>query len=445
MSSKAGSGIFPVLVKKIHPGPLNTPTTRREAEQLSNTFLKSFRNLINDEHGGDKSTSAHTNVHMASLLNSPHFAGPPAPASKSYASPLRRERSRSSSSSSSRKAVRHLATLQNQSAQRMVRSLQGQIARPVELFAAQVAAGEATFESAVDCMATHDLIGSLKNKSEPRPGAVICNWLHSTGLEESLEFIYHKDFLKAIIKSLYAEQKHGRVDTWLAMIQKRLENTPTDCKEMVKAGSSIMFSQMHNEVEHIGCGSAVKAFNDNLMRANASANVNPAVKRLFTSAGNYLISCLAPSLVFKHQSPVNEARNIVLESDYDQFVHGIEIWNNARISRFKDARLALAHPTQPSEKKAFEMIAVVDDVTLDSSGRAYVDLCMATANWLADKGRQAESERILNGLQDKITQSEERSSWYNWQDVAGTIRNWKQQLLPNDPNTTLSPRMPQSS
>ena len=184
------------LVSKLHPP---VPITPHESARLLALLNASFRKQLAFQPFADRLGNEHpTDLHLRTILKNPLFE----------------KQSRDASLEGLEGSGRPLG---------QVRDL---LQRPTDNFTAQIAAGTATLDTALCCLRICYYRCLAAPNASPviamrasATGTVVLEWLWSSGLEDSLQFLKQRDFARLLIKFLVAEGRQGRVQYWLRRLQ----------------------------------------------------------------------------------------------------------------------------------------------------------------------------------------------------------------------------------
>lgn len=184
------------LTSKIHP-PL--PVSVRESQRLLSLLNASFKQQLNREHLADSSSNEHyANRHLQSILTDPLFSAKP------------RKPASSSDKSKSQSNGKRLGQLQNHMKQ------------PMDAFKERVSQGTADLGTAKfflniqnkACLASP--AATLRETMKSCGAAsTMLQWLWSSGMEETGEFLKDRDFVDILVSFIVAEGKRSRVLGWL--------------------------------------------------------------------------------------------------------------------------------------------------------------------------------------------------------------------------------------
>ena len=169
----------------------------RESQRLLSLLNISFKQQLDREHTTASSSNEHHAAnHLQSILTNPLFDAKP--------------RTRANSGSKSQKNGKLLEQLQNHKQ------------RPVDAFKDRVSQGMADLKSAKDylnlqykdCLASPAATPRVAMQSSGAASTIL-QWLWSSGMEDTGEFLKDRDFISRLVPFIVAEGQHSRVLRWL--------------------------------------------------------------------------------------------------------------------------------------------------------------------------------------------------------------------------------------
>ena len=184
------------LTSKIHP-PL--PISVQESQRLLSLLNASFKQQFNREHLAVSSSNEHyANRHLQSILTDPLFSAKP------------RKLASSSDESKSQSKGKRLGQLQNHMKQ------------PMDAFKERVSQGTADLGTAKfflniqkkACLASPAATSREAMKSCGAASTML-QWLWSSGMEDTGEFLKDRAFVDTLVSFIIAEGKRSCVLTWL--------------------------------------------------------------------------------------------------------------------------------------------------------------------------------------------------------------------------------------
>ena len=356
---------FKRLASKIHP-PL--PLSHRDSQKLLNAVTTSFRHRLNEEHATQQSapTTNITDAHIRSILSNPLL-------SLELAVPT---------SESRKKPMTRVVVLEK------VRQMSS---GPLYYFAMQIAMGQATLETARQCLTIHRKnIGFRKNAvdgtfgggKDSVPSSLMLSWLFSSGLAQSMEFLHDTGFTKLLVPFLVEDGKERQIWIWL----KRTRALPATAEEGHSAGGLLLLQLVRSKfvTEPDGLPAALRTFNEAVQRLSSDSSPNTD---LFRRAGVFL----ARKLVKRDISQYIDV------NAYDLVVQKIGRIN----SGYWKACLDVHHPTAPSPDDAMLYLERYNQEFGALGGlhqRYIVPLSWETADLLFTKRRNKEAESIVSSI-----------------------------------------------
>lgn len=327
--------VLDAIRRAIHP-PL--PLNPRQTQQLQSALSKSLKLHLDQEHGDSKAAQYITGLHVENILGSAHFStGVKQPGD------AKTQQSRNDVPFFKRR-------IGDSGEQVQVQERQSALLVTVDQFVQEVAAGEATLDSAKKCMVSARLLGSTsEGNDQQQPGQAVHSWLHSTGLLESLEFLHDKDFVKLLVYHLYKEQLQPRIQSWYAQY---LWHPSPGIQPAVRNLATV---HVRTEAKSQGLNSAVGLFNK--LAAKLQVTQDPSAPLILSDSTRFLAYQLMPVT-----KPV--ARPEIDVAFHEKFVQ------NARaclrhIGIFEQdwyfAALDLSHPQAPAGERALAFLSKVHD------------------------------------------------------------------------------------
>ena len=367
------------LIAKLHP-PL--PLNPRESQKLLNLLTASFREQLNLQHPQDYSQRpCPADTHIHSLLSSPLLKG--------RKSTERFERS----------------TERNTPKPNMLEEVQSSLIAPMEFFDAQVAAGQATIDTAKNCLRTQ--LANTTIYKEVMPGglppsnsealASILNWLWSSGMEHSLEFVHDHQFVRLLMGFVVSEGKQRHFWQWLerAAIVHREHETLQG-----KPDNDLIRSIAH----------LVQAYLHENLKTKSDLNIAMAI---FLKALSLLDMKLFPCYNKLLKAPASYLSRRIMDRDlqvildvtlYDRLVEKVKVWSKGEDMVL--ARLRLSHPVNPDPSPALRYIRTTIESTpkfTSTSKKSFVLLCLNTAKVLLEEQRYEDASWMIQTIQDNFT------------------------------------------
>jgi hypothetical protein len=370
------------LMNKIHPPLLVTP---QDSQNLSKLLKTSFREQLEAEHPESDEKNP-TNTHLQSILSSPLFKKPTTKVV------VRRGRQDFT-----------------------LKQVQESLVSPLDFFRQQVAEGKATIHIAKYCLKVGKQNSTLYKNTVPSLGQnedtescqPILHWLWSSGLEDSIEFVHDKEFMKLMLTAMMDEGKDRQAWKWFHQLFHGLENQiyRNQADSLVLAIDAYAFFIKH-----------LVSANVNVTPANLSrgiecflrvADVVTGLKDEKISASLLHLSAGYLSAEILHKGSAN-----IDTSLYERFQAA-----SARIFKgrllVKEA-LALCHPGKPD---ATLLIAKMKDPTITNISRMSEKrkdynkrLYLAAAQLLISQNRNSEAQFVLDTLQDMFKLEEKKQT-----------------------------------
>ena len=181
-----------VLASKLHP-PL--PMSPRESQRLLSLLNASFKQQLDREHSAHSSND----LHLQSILMDPLFdAKPRTPA---------------------------FSPNERQNNVKLLEQLRNQMIRPMDAFKERVSQGTADLETAMFflriqheyCLTKEASSAATLREAMQSTGvaSIILQWLWSSGMEDSGDFLKSKEFIGLLVPFLVAEDQHSHILRWL--------------------------------------------------------------------------------------------------------------------------------------------------------------------------------------------------------------------------------------
>lgn len=382
MNSAASRRALSSLASKIHP---QLPLSPRECQQLLNLLTTSFRAHLDREHP----TATPEARGEAQLQNGQAKRGT-APHASSYSLATQHMDSILSNPLFARKPRRRAS---DAAALDMLKD-------PLAWFLDEIAAGTADISAAASCLR---VLGTQPEKgNDKRPGLIIAEWLHSSGLEKSKDFINsirsQPYLLHTLVPLLLAENNQAPLWRWLLRHPvKRVNETTLNAldirsfrvellQRMVMCAQSTsrdeafrIFLRAYGllNADHVGLAP------ENLRRAGASL-VNDIV-------ANPVVPC-SPGL-------------------YEAFLASTTVWLDDKTRSAVRPMLLLHHPTKPSFQPALSFIqdpqGAIRHVGSKSAAKRnfLVELCLSVARKLLEEERFTEIQTVMAFIQDHFAEA----------------------------------------
>ena len=377
------------LTSKIHP-PLSL--NPGDSQKLLVLLTTSFRAHLDREHGKSSvSKISAADVHLQSLLDNPLFSV--STQSKLNSKPGGMYKYRAASA---------------------LRDVQNFKGNTVESFRQHVGAGTASIDLAKLCI--EDYLKSFRGVNSERLSSklssdvsiAILQWLWSSGLEDSLEFLKDSKFVTLITPVLLVDGRDRIVHNWLSRLRLQLQtvqlNTLEDAhvRDNLHVQSNIVYSMTASEFKYgSGLNGALGGFLENVDSASKWVGTSkdlrqahPSVfdaRRVLHRAGSYLI----------HRFTHLPATSLIDSKNFERLFGSAESWSrNASLAR---AQLALLHPVSPDPSLSLQYIhkdmRVVNQYYGHRQNLRAVNLCLSTSRMLLSQGHNADAEWVLNFVQ----------------------------------------------
>ena len=401
------------LASKIHP-PL--PLSHKDSQKLLSLLNASFREHLDQEHGkGARSNTLATNKHFHSILANPLFN-------------FSRQQHHRQDDRGHHKQAAGLA-----SASRAVHSL---VMKPMEYFKNHIAAGTASLEMAKKCLAIlkRSLVASTKSdititEASPQVSSLILNWLWSSGMAHSMEFLYDRSFISLLIPFLIVEGQVHHAWKWFTRLYCEIENHRSTLikgclfEDVVRMQASLLKVLLDSEIKYgTGLDGALKAFVDVAEQArDRDGQAKRNARRILHLAGSLLV----------HRLMDLESTTGLDHQLFDKLLHTVYLWS--RCSSRDTARLSLVHPVSPDPSPALtyirtSMLDLTQAYTINHNQQA-IYLCLKTAEVLLRQNKQADAEWLLQFVQERFP------------DGVGVAGQQKTHMMHNRPEPTSDTEM----
>jgi hypothetical protein len=329
MQTPAATRAFSALASKIHP---QLPLTPRESQQLLNLLTSSFRAHLDREHpvnSPDKSPA--------------HTASSPPPVAQRIPSHV----------ASSHVASRHIDSILSNPLFAVKPHRRGSeptaadvLRDPMTWFLGQIAVGAATLPKAAMCLdvLAKTTAGASSNlQPGMKPGCIVAEWLRTSGLDTSKEFLdiciskqayKGSTFLSTLVSQLLAE---GQTDTlWRWFIRpnvQRVKETRLDAARVSTFRQQLLAKIVSVQADK-NLGQGLAAF----MQAFRMAQVegHSLAYATLRPVGAHLVNC-----IMSH--PDHGIDSELYQSFLLSFQHWLGSWSPAA-----ESMLWLHHPTAPS-------------------------------------------------------------------------------------------------
>ena len=345
------------LTAKLHP-PL--PMSPRESARLLALLNASFKQQLDRHPASLPASEDHTDIHLRSILASPLLSG-------------------SRASKSNRKIHGRAQDL---------------LERPMDIFTEQVATGSATLETATLCLKTHynNCLASSNTSATAAmkasgAGTVVTEWLWSSGLEESGEFLRHRGFVSVLVKMLISESQQDQLLKWLRRLHlNACENQlPTSCESY----KFLLLECIRSEI-YVGNG---------LESATALFTKFAQGKHRSSAALNVVAHDLTMRLI--NHPKAAEVSNLVIES-FMKTAKTFSCRTNSYLTALHDAYLA-KDPNPKSALQFFHTVSIKHLSEMKPSKRLHMVLLgLKTAELCLDKGRQTEAVFVMDHLRSRF-------------------------------------------
>ena len=236
------------------------------------------------------------------------------------------------------------------------------------------------------CAADSDVKTSMKISNA---GSIAFQWLWSSGLERSLNFLKDGQFSKLLICFLVAEGRYDRIYSWL---HRENELQKTFANDNVRwFQSRIIFYLIKAELLYgQGSASAVKIFLQKLNEFAKAKKRPKGISSRFFPAGSYMSMSL-PQMVRVGDISV---------ADYDSLYESTKIW--CKPNTFVPAWLAIHHPEIPRPEIVLaylQHLSSADLAAMPQRGRSNtVAIALMAADLFLAQSRRCELAWILEVL-----------------------------------------------
>ncbi|UPX14519.1 uncharacterized protein EKO05_0004998 [Ascochyta rabiei] len=379
MQTSIGQRALSTLASKLHP---QLPLTPRESQQLLTLLTTSFRTHLDREHpvhvseknqtpavhtlvghedyrsSRATSSSALASQHIHAVLSNPLFAVKPS-----------RRRSQSAAS--------HL------------------LKDPMGWFLNEIATGDATLSKASMCL---DMLDKRTAEQPPQlhdgktHGAMIADWLRSSGLDASKEFLEmciakphtkrpSDTFLSRLVSLLIAHGKKPLVWKWYTR----------SCCSGLQPAKALLFRKLL--LKH-------------MVHAEASRDIYRGIvlfRRAYEMIGKQSDKSyeqLRPAGQYLVQAVMSKPTNTIGRELYNSFRHSTQLWINSRWSQAVDSMLWLHHPTTASAAPGLRFImdpagAATYANAIPSQRRFIVQLILGIARQLLEEESYRDAQTVM--------------------------------------------------
>lgn len=379
MQSSIGQRALSTLAAKLHP---QLPLTPRESQQLLTLLTTSFRTHLDNEHPvhvPEKSLNT-------SIRNTASHEG--------YDS--------SRASSSSALASQHInAVLSNplfavKPSQRGSKFAASDILKdPMGWFVDQIATGNATLSKASMCLDMLDkrTAGETKRLHNGKAhGAIIGDWLRSSGLDASKEFLEictakspttrpSDTFLSRLVPLLIADGKKPLVWKWYTHTwQPGLSSLET-----LAFKKQLLKHMVHAEASQ-------DLYRGLLLFRRAYEWIGEQSDKSYVQ--------LRPAGQFLVQAIMTKPTDTISQNLYNSFRHSTQFWINNKWSQAVDSMLSLHHPITASVAPGFRFIqdpagAATYANAIPSQRRFIVQLSLGVARQLLEEERYRDAQSVM--------------------------------------------------
>jgi hypothetical protein len=405
MHAPALTRAFSALASKIHP---QLPLTPRESQQLLALLTSSFRAHLDREHPvntPDKPSAHATPSHPLGAQRTPRHVASSHAASHHIDSIL----------SNPLFAVKPHRRGSEPNAADILRD-------PMTWFLGQIAVGAATLPKAAMCLGALDKT-TAGPSSNLQPGCVVAEWLRTSGLETSKEFLdvctskqaYHHGsrFLGTLVSLLLNE---GRIDIlWRWFIRPNVQRVKET--RMDEARVSTFRQQLLSKMVMIQADKSLEQGLAVFIQALRMAQVegHGSAYAIIRPAGGHLVNCIMS----------NPQHGIDAEI-YQSFLLSCQHWMG-KWTPAAESMLWLHHPTGPSALPGLRFIqdaagaAKFLPAARSSRRRFLVTLSLGVARQLLEEEKYAEAQVameftrehfadiVMSRTQGAASQSESRS------------------------------------
>ena len=371
------------LASKIHP-PL--PLSPKDSQKLLSLLNASFREHLDQEHGkGSRSNTLATDKHFHSILANPLFI---LPRQQPHQQDGREYHKQTDGLASASQAIDNL------------------MMKPMEYFSNHVAAGTASLEVAKKCLAIlkRSVVASKMNTTEvsPQVSSPILNWLWSSGMANSMEFLHDRSFISLLIPFLIAEGQVRHAWKWFSRLYSEVENHKFSLnrgylfEDVIRMQACLLKILLDSEIRYgTGLDGALKAFVEVVEQAKCwDVQAKRNARRILHSAGSLLV----------HRIMDLESTTGLEHRLFDKLLHITNLWS--RCSSRDAARLSLVHPVSPDPYPALKyvrtsMLDLTQAYTIYHNQKA-IFLYLKTAEVLLCQNKQADAEWLLQFVQERL-------------------------------------------
>ncbi|MCJ1329702.1 hypothetical protein MMC10_006382 [Thelotrema lepadinum] len=365
---RSGQSLFKALANKIHP-PL--PMTPRDSQKLLGLLNESFRQQLQSEHTKDTPGSSNpTNAHVQSVLSSPLFRSQP--------------------------KNTNIRPRDKRIPGKYVAEVQELLLAPMQYFQEQVAAGQATLDLARRCLEIQQKNKTLyKNSISPNAQGdsvhPILHWLWASGMEESMEFIHHPEFLHRLVPSMIAENRDDQLWKWVWRLETASATHSQDSELSSLAPHSANSAELLTRF--------VRAVF--VVRSSIEDAIN-----VFIKASRDFERSFPSQVMAALERPVIELSYLLLRAKpssisnplYENLLRIVRRYQIANTGTA--ARLSLCHPSKPDCSMALSMIRR-GDIPEQPTKRCkshFTLMCLRTNDMLVAAGRKKEATEVMNVL-----------------------------------------------
>jgi hypothetical protein len=369
---RASRRVFSFLASRIHP---QLPLSQRESQQLLNLLTTSFRAHLDREHP----------------IAAPEASVKQRTASKQTANPGHRNAPPSHAESSHSIATKHIDSIltnplfavvpQPRRGSDAAKTDAKDVLRdPLSWFLGQIAIGAADVKTATACLEMLErneqaagLRPSHQGINPRRPAFQIAEWLRTSGLETSREFIDSQSaFLDPLVRSLYREGEESSIWRWFSRSpEQRIKETGLKRSHItefrVRLLKAIVESKLNGTHD---AGPAINAFLT--ARHLQKSETGTVTGKLFGRSGFHILG-----IILSHPQS-----DLSIET-YNLFLRSTKYW--ARRSALVQAILWLHHPSRPDFRQGIaylrdpERDSIEDAVVSTQMRQLSVHLCLEVA------------------------------------------------------------------
>ena len=286
----------------------------------------------------------------------------------------------------------------------VLKDAQKSLLTPMEFFDAQVAAGQATINTAKNCLTIHlenitkykAVMSAGSSQSKSHGFGSVLHWLWSSRQEESMEFIRDHQFVRVLMELLVLEGRQERFSHWLSRVVVILRENEAAPETL---NNDLVVSATH--------------LTQRFLQANLKirSDLNSAMA-IYLKVSNFLESesslcykrLLWPSTTYLSKALTDRESHCKLDvALYDQFIEKTRIWN----SSLALTGLELCHPTHPDPSLALRSIRRVLKTMPKSTPvlrKKFVLLCLKTAQVLLEDGSNEDALWVMGILQDNFAE-----------------------------------------